>query len=437
MKIFLPEIINTVPGDTLEIFYRSITNVANIANYHWVAIAAKGTPFMHKWVYTPLDGDPDFILQLTVYDDDGNTIAQSQSQIHITRKIMSAARSINVLCLGDSLTAGGEWVTELQRRLCQSGGTPAGDGLTNINFIGSCGITPARFEAYGGWNWASYLCPGSVNRNTWIYPLADITIGPEYQHSVWTDERSNPWQLETIDTDLSRFKFKPGSESTGTDELPPEGALYWSSGASFHSRLDYTATQPEKGNPLWCRDELSFKKYLLRNGIAGGIDICYILLGWNDHALANTAFFTADYEPVIAAARQLIDLLHREYPDCQIVLISPPPPEPDGSGSNYGCTSPKWSYLQMMTGLLFLSQAYQQLTQEKEYCSFTDYVNIACQFDVATGAQYTKKPINNRSRRKVLTGINGLHPATAGYLMIADAIYRNIHRQLVKFEEVI
>jgi lysophospholipase L1-like esterase len=66
----------------------------------------------------------------------------------------------NVLCIGDSLTAGGYWAREAERRFTETGGSPAGLGLNYLNFIGTNqkvvnGKTIAT-EGRSGWTWKKF-----------------------------------------------------------------------------------------------------------------------------------------------------------------------------------------------------------------------------------------------------------------------------------------
>ena len=68
-----------------------------------------------------------------------------------------------MLVIGDSLTSGGLWVSEMYRRLTATGGTPAGHGLENIKLIGSKGKDGALHEGYGGWTYTSFTTANKRN----------------------------------------------------------------------------------------------------------------------------------------------------------------------------------------------------------------------------------------------------------------------------------
>lgn len=56
--------------------------------------------------------------------------------IPVAKKISPTTQK-NILCIGASYTYINTWVQEFKRRITGTGGSPAGDALTNINFIGT------------------------------------------------------------------------------------------------------------------------------------------------------------------------------------------------------------------------------------------------------------------------------------------------------------
>lgn len=430
LKLFLPASIGAVVGDTLEIFYESLTSAATPLRYNIVTVADKGRSYRLKWVYTPEPGDKSFPLCIRYYDDFGNLVGQADSTVRVQEKAVSPSVNVNILCIGASGTAGGEWVTEVQRRLCETAGCPDGLGLSNITFIGSCGRKPAHFEAYGGWTWNAYLSNASVSPNAWVYVVLGMKTDPATQHSVWADSNRNHWQLETIDAEGSRLKFKPYPSPVGKPTpLPPEGILTWVSGGADSGDIRYAGTQPEKGNPFWSasKNGVSFREYLARNKIDGGIDLCLIDLGGNDlFCQRDREISGADTAAILRSAKAFLDALHAEFPRCQVVVSSFQLPDVDGYGENYDCKTPISNALALKNAIIDLSVAYQGLATSPEYSGYVDYVNLACQYDGRNGGKFQERPASQRSLAREPICINALHPSKAGYMMIADAWYRKI-----------
>jgi lysophospholipase L1-like esterase len=431
LKLFLPKTIDAVVGDTLEIFYESLTSAAMPLRYNVVAISEKGRSYRLKWLYTPMPSDRSFPLSIRYYDDFGNLVGAADSTVMIREKAVSPDQNVNILCIGASATAGGEWVGELRRRLCSTGGSPEALGLSNLTFIGSCGQAPARFEAYGGWSWSSYLKNVSATPNAWIYVISGMKSDPATQHSVWQTSDRRQWQLETLDAKSNRLKIKPYPNTVKKpDPLPPEGVLTWVSGGNEHEEIRYKGMQPEKGNPFWSvtGDNLSFRNYLKRNKIDGGIDLCLIGLGGNDLFInrKHMSVFHTDTTIIVDAAKKFLDTLHKEFPECKVIISSLPFPDVDGYGENYDCKTPSSNAFALKNAIIDLSAAYQELADRPEYRDFVDYLNLACQYDGRNGGRIKTRPASLRSPVKEPICINALHPSYHGYMMFADAYYRKI-----------
>jgi hypothetical protein len=131
------------------VFYDASHNYvsASAANITTIVIPAGVAYARCDYNATTLAGSRNFVKSATTPTGYVETYAEYISDIKPTDVM---------LCLGDSLTAGGEWVTEMYRRLTAADGTPTGDGITGFTFIGSVGTTPL-YEGYGGWTLSSYL----------------------------------------------------------------------------------------------------------------------------------------------------------------------------------------------------------------------------------------------------------------------------------------
>lgn len=155
ITISLPSVINATIGDTLELFYKGIVKVNDKSNYNINLSATKGKKYRNRWIYTPIAGDTDFNLTVSILDNSNRLIDSKTTIVKVSTVKTSPVSTQNILCVGDSLTEGGEWVTEFDRRLTGTVGTPIGHGLSNIDFIGTMGTT-TKYEGRGGWRWTHY-----------------------------------------------------------------------------------------------------------------------------------------------------------------------------------------------------------------------------------------------------------------------------------------
>ena len=98
-------------------------------------------------------------LTLSVYDDNGVLLGTDTTTLNV-HKPQAEHENMNVLCIGDSLTAGGYWAAEAARRFTGTGGTIEGLGLDYLDFVGTVEKTvegnQIHCEGYGGWTWATF-----------------------------------------------------------------------------------------------------------------------------------------------------------------------------------------------------------------------------------------------------------------------------------------
>ncbi|GAB4042550.1 hypothetical protein [Spirosoma litoris] len=157
ISLSLPEKIYAVKGDMLEVFKRSILKIANPANVGLAVAnssypAAKGNFYERVYRYTPGVSDTSFPLSFEVKDENSAVLATGSTQIVVTAKKSSPSTNKNILLIGDSFTQQAYYPNELARRLTGTGGTPTGDGLTNLTFVGTQGVA----TKHEGWSGKTY-----------------------------------------------------------------------------------------------------------------------------------------------------------------------------------------------------------------------------------------------------------------------------------------
>jgi len=330
-----------------------------------------------------------------------------------------------VLCVGDSLTGGGGWPTECARRLTGTAGTPAGLEYGNITFIGSVGTPPVEWCGYGGWTWSAFIGTGRVSY--WVTSVGhDKTMAAD-QHSVWLDSSTtNTWQLEAVDGDLIKFNPLDGQ----TDMPPATDTLTWVSGGTNHADIIYSVETEEPGTPFWdpIENEFSFAAFMNAYGFSGDIDVCYVLLGWNEVGVP-TKSEVGDHASSIANARTFIDKLHSDYPSCEVRVMGIQMPSMNGGlAANYGAGDSLANYYKTVRCANSLNIEYQNLCNEAAYSGFCRYIGIAAQFDSEWNMSYTTHVVNDRSAVTENRGTNGVHPASGGYYQIGDAVFRDFIR---------
>ena len=421
--IHLPEKYDLVIGDTFELFYKGVMLCKDPYAYNILVNCPVGKAWGRKFEVTPAAAGV-YSLTITASDDFGNIIDKAETELVIKEKMRSPQRCVNVLCVGDSLTVGGEWVDEVHRRLTKTDAVtfrnhtaPVGEGLTNIKFIGKQTTAGgAGYEGFGGWRFSDYLSTASTTSNYWI--SCTHTKTDDDQQSIYKDENGVMWQLETIEK--ARLKFK---KYDGVGTMPKTGRLTYVSGGIDNSDITYTGAALEVGNPFVYNGKIDFADYCKDVG-ASGIDFCYILLGWNS-ATAKKDDYKND-------AKRFIDLWLSFNPDMKIIRIGLQSPSLDGCANNYGASGVYSEWRTLQEYVFGLDELYSEISSE--YGGNVSYINLSGQFDTEYNMQEITVKANRRSERDITVQSNGVHPAIFGYYQIADAVYRKFNNDNIQTE---
>ena len=414
----LPKKFDLVVGDTFELFKKGIINSYKQSDMDLVIKFDSGENlgqmFDRKYVFTPKENNIGMkSCNMSLLNNLGQIIDTKTCIFNIVNSPKSPSSEKVILCIGDSLTTGGDWPYEFNRRLTGDGGTPKGWNLSNLKFIGTKTKNGTKYEGYGGWTFASYLSENKSSEFMNIYGTFDKTN--EDQHSIYEDVNGTQWKLETISDEKIKIIRV---DSSG--ELQESGKLTWVSGGVHQTDIDYTRCEMAPGNPFW--DEGSaknnFSAYAARMGVTS-IDYVYILLGWN-----STGDTEEKYKQFV---RDFLNDIFESFPDCKISLLGLEVPSRDGLGNNYGIS---WVYFEKLQFVWKLQKWYQEISEEDTYAGKVEYVNISAQFDTEYNMMFAEQNANTRSDQKINIQTNGVHPAISGYDQIADVAIRNIATKL-------
>ncbi len=167
--------------------------------------------------------------------------------------------------------------------------------------------------------------------------------------------------------------------------------------------------------------QLDFQRYLDANNGGQPPDFITILLGCNDTFSADESTIEERIDAAFAYADQLLAAFRAAAPDTEIglLLLVPPAASQDAFGANYTTTQTRWQY-----------RRNQHRVVEREYETYGGreaeglflvpaFVNL----DTVYGFPRAMVPANAHTDVEISRMTNGVHPATAGYYQIGDAIY--------------
>lgn len=424
VSVVLPEHFDLVVGDTFQLFYRGIVEAVDPFHYDILAVCEKGRNFPRYFEFTP-EEEGEYQLEIRVCANDKSLLARETTRLCVYRAKSSPKETVNILCVGDSLTAPGIWVEEAHRRLTAKDGNPCGLGLDGFRFIGTCKQGEVGYEGYGGWRWDNFL--GYTQDCVWISCKHNKEVCD--QHSIWKESSGVRWFLETVEIDrlkLIRLDWQK-KPAAGT-------VLTHCANAQNMESIVVLDSYNEHSNPFWNEENgnVDFKCYCDKHGF-DRIDAAYIMLTWNGSP--NPDNVTGHSLKMAAQGKQFVDILHSQYPKAKVRIMGLILPSINGgAGTNYGAVLPYCDDYGMVRFVLELNRVYQAWVQEEHYRDFVEFINISGQFDTDYNMPYTEKCVNTRNSKKEIIGINGCHPLSEGYLQIADAAYRNMVKSFAYVE---
>lgn len=336
----------------------------------------------------------------------------------------SIPRQTNILCVGSSTTAGGEWVKEVKRMLTGTGSRPSastlpseiGLGLNNINFVGRLFKNGVNLEATGGWTWNRYITNSNVSFRVQVQNQLNVVRGDVY--SVTGTDGT------TIHLTIAEENLTEGTGNILLDKndgysknVPVSGTLTKISGAG-QATIPYTDAVEESYCPFYntTTNQVDFAQYA--NAYCNGsIDVCVVFLTpYNNGISGNESL-----DGVMGDVATFVSALKRDFPNCKVVLI-PNIGINAYHGIEYNDTLSGKKTTCSVRRMLF---RYAQLLNE--YAKTIDgcyIVNSMCEVDQDNAFPVGNRVINYRSADTEIIGTNGVHPTTNGYYMLADSVFR-------------
>lgn len=418
IRVILPKKYDLVVGDTFQLFYRGVIEAPNPYVYAIVPICEKGRNLPRYFEFTP-EAAGRHKLKLCVYDAARNLVGYGETILNVVVP-KKPEKCVNIMCIGDSITAGGTWIREVQRRVTETEGAPAGLGFENaVNFVGTASGRGCHFEAYGGWTWGSFLngkkgsilveCPNSRTE--------------EDQHSIWRDINGALWQLEGLQVDYLKFTRYLDHDSP----RPEHGPLVHEKNAADTSNVEFNLSFDGNISPFYDEEKncLDVASYAKRNNIPE-VDAFYIFLGTNGLMAtdAQTLPRTEYCKRVVKRGKELVGMLREVYPNAKVKIMGLPIQSiGGGNGASYGADLPLTDNYEIIYYKKELDLAYEAWCEEEDYMEF---INLSGQFDCEYGYPTKQKPVNTRSEILETIDTNSVHPNMGGYMQIADAVYRNV-----------
>ena len=425
-----------VAGDTFQLFYRGVIKSFSPYDKGLFVECDVGKAFPRYFEWTPstsISTAETHTIKFYLRSIDGTIIDQKTSTLHVSPKVsISTPTTKSLLAIGDSLTAGGMWFTEGMRRIISNDAVyqPTPDGVTALSFntmgtivtnvrgmtVRSCGMS--------GWRWDTFITHAADPTDNQL--LLNLTtahglVWNSAVKSVWTDNNGIQWELESLPSITSimfnRKVFTPQSQIVMPTSITNTtyGTLQVSSGVW------------QEQSPFWNANtsQLDFVAFSQEYGVSAP-DYCTILLSWNQGPFGTSAVsfdFESSIATMIANATTLIDTMHAQCPNTKIIVQGLQLPSINGGlANNYGATKGYGDAWRAYISIFAYDEALEALCASRSsYCVYSDTKSL---FDTENNMPQEAHAVNVRSVATEMRGINGVHPAEAGYLQIGDAFYR-------------
>lgn len=285
-----------------------------------------------------------------------------------------------------------------------------------VTLLGTQGTGSNKHEGRGGWTVDNYTTAGPTYYD---FTVSGVTTPPAINAAQYTHNGST-YQVQSVSLTAGAGTIRC-SVVSGRAPLA-SGTLTKSNGAAGDATITFSASATAPGNPFWIGGAVNFPQYLTNNGLATP-DWVFVALGINDcfgqtddaacSALADAAFVKLDtLIASIKAAGAGVKV--------GIMIPSPPSSDQDAFGSNYGVGQTRWRDKRNI--LIWARQSIAKYSNQEASRIYIVPTNTALDtvsnMNIAASA-----PVNSRSTVNSTRQNNGVHPASAGYQQIGDAMW--------------
>ena len=436
VDVFIPNEVVITRGSSLQLFYRSMVKAVNPYAFNLQGTCLSGAPFPR---YTRLDtvyvdgglkylstGTRTFTMK--VINNNSEEVAKATTTIRIIPNPTSPETQTNILLVGASTFAGGQTISEINRRLTGTSGVeitqssvsdrtafynPKGLGLSNISFVGRLVSNGVHHEAKSGRQIAQMVVAGTNSFYTFYFtPETQYSL---IQGSVYTDGTR---QFTVQGSDISMGDLECLLTS-GSGTPSSSGTLTLVSGSGSET-IEYTSLDIDNTNPFWnsLENKIDFQRYSTQYLNSADISILIICLGINDMFNNHTT------DTIVNDYKSFIRAYHNDFPNGKVIMFTASLPDINGGmGISYGSNHLYWSYVNKYFSLW---RGTQEMANETEFTDFVKVCASAAQFDSEYLYYRHSTKTSNRATTTEQTGYNALHYGDAGFNTMADSIYYSI-----------
>ena len=423
--ICVPDKIFAICGDTLQLYYRSIFRCIDYSKYNVDVECAVGDMYPRYYELNPQYNPPiinqvgDYPITFTIRDKNNKILGQKTSTIVVKRVVSAPSSNLNILCVGASATQGGEWASELKRRLTANGGTPIGDELTNITFVGRNSVTfngiTVNLEATGGYAFGSYNQTG-VREHKFYFTqqkqAGTFSVGDVYAYN------GNNYTIGEINITDGIGNITCSGD---VDVLSTSGGTLTRVSGDGTLSMEFASCK-SVGNPFVkpSTNQVDLQWYMNKYCNGSSVDVVYTELFGN-----GTVPYSDDFASKMAAMQTFMDNVKSAFPNCKFAIgLFWNPDLKGGLGKNYHASGAWRNPYGLRYSNMGMCNALQDYINDNNLADSVFILNWLNEFDEDNDFNQISKPVNPRSSKTETFGTNGVHPSTVGYNQMADSAWR-------------
>ena len=411
LEITIPDKVYAVVGTELNLWNDAISlssdrGLSSPMNYQVGWSCSKGLITDRCFRFNPdaSDAGKSYSCVCTLYDIQWKVLSVKTFTIQVLAKnALNSAK--NIVYFGDSLGASTAF------KLYQDFNGEKFTG-TIPTMLGTRG-TACKYEAVGGYTWASYATTGPQGYRISVSGVTSLGVNSIYSDGSHVFEVAEVNLVDGIGNALLlRYYTNPGAL------IMPSGTLTKVSGTGDDT-IPYTDAFQESANPLWndTTQQLDIAQYKEMIGLqqTDKIDAVSFQFGINDHSLGDNLELLMTY--IDALYHCFVD----DNPNCKFIigLTTSAGNDFNGSGANYGASWPAISYLKHTYNI---RKFYLTLQNSVDYPNIR-IAPISLEVDRYYGYAFSERPISQRYSETEKYHNNYVHPGDSGYGQMGDAYF--------------
>jgi hypothetical protein len=319
-------------------------------------------------------------------------------------------KTANVLCIGDSFTDIGTWVSELKTLLNSAGVT--------VNQIGTCGNSTFKAEGLSG----GTLLNTFLNNSMGVARVVDVTgmttiPATGFPGRTYRDGNGNDWIIRGGKIDGSGngriVVTKPGATNSDFATFPSTGVLTKQTTGEGDATINYSNPVAIYHNPFinGLTGLLDVSNYINFWGF-NVPDVVVFQFTWNDIGTwaTDSAITTLVNNFKLAA-----DHIHSNYENAKVIFAISPYGSVNGNLDWHG---KKYSVLKLVESMIL------NIEENPTYNTWAFISPAYACVDLVYGySDLTVAPTNRYPSVIEQSGGDGIHPSSMGMRQIADVVY--------------